>query len=275
MDGMYEKKISIIIVSYNAKDLLEKCINSIEKYVKINHEVIIVDNASKSETTDYLKTQENRCKIIFNKRNVGFSRANNIGVMRSNGEFIHFLNPDTQVDKTINDLYQTIFKKGRGTVYATVLNENGHKVSGGHILPVFSNIYNLILGRNLARWYLGASLIFHKDDFLKIGKWDESYFMYSEDLDLCYKVHKCNLKLEELDSNIVHMGGGTTRKWSNYEKDLKKEKAYIFFFKKHKIFFNYFAFSFISLFYNFFIHGEMNFFYRMKIILNALYKNET
>lgn len=267
---MIEKIVSIIIVSYNAKELLQRCIESIENNVKINHEVIIVDNDSEKETTDYLKEKEGSCKVIFNNKNVGFSRANNIGARIAKGDILHFLNPDTLVDETINELYRKVMRNDKGIAYATTLNENGHKISGGHLLPIFKNIVYSFTKHDLFRWYIGASLIFYKDDFIKVGRWNESYFMYSEDLDICYKSYLNNVKIKEINSNIIHLGGGSTRRWSNYEIDLKKEKAYISFFKNNHITINYFVFTFLSIFYNLFKYGEKNFSYRIKVILHAL-----
>ena len=263
--------VSIIIVSYNAKTLLKKCIDSLKNNIHISYEIIVVDNNSEAETVEYLKSIESFCKVIFNRENVGFSKANNIGFMYAEGKVIHFLNPDTVVDESINILYEKVLNSPVGKVYSTSLMENGKKIHGGHILPVFKNIYYLLTHKRLAKWYIGASLLFHREDFQSVGRWNENYFMYSEDLDLCYQVYKHNLIIEEIESNIIHLGGGTTT-WNKSQKDLRKEKAYIRFFLINNMIINYFAFSFSAIIWNCMVHHEVNFVDRMALMARALYE---
>ena len=98
--------LSIIIVNWNVKPLLERCVDSICKYAKgLDYEVIIVDNASQDDSREYLKRlgrSKERFKVILNKENLGFAKANNQALKIAQGHFILLLNPDTEVyDETL------------------------------------------------------------------------------------------------------------------------------------------------------------------------------
>lgn len=90
--------LSIIIVSWNVRDLLKICLASIFKYQEnLNLEVIVVDNASKDSTVEMIKKEFPNVSVIANNKNLGFAKANNQGILKSNGEFILVLNPDTEI----------------------------------------------------------------------------------------------------------------------------------------------------------------------------------
>ena len=97
-----EKIVSIVLLSYNNKNYTEECLNSIKKFTKQPYEIVIVDNASNSQTIVYLKSfesQNNNCTLILNTRNLGFPAGNNIGILKSKGNFIVLINNDTIVTK--------------------------------------------------------------------------------------------------------------------------------------------------------------------------------
>ena len=89
-------KISIIIVNYNAKELLESCLLSVIDAARdINSEIIVVDNASTDGSSSFLKNKFNEVEFIWNNENIGFSKANNLALKKVTGDYILFLNPDT------------------------------------------------------------------------------------------------------------------------------------------------------------------------------------
>ncbi|MBU0472740.1 MAG: glycosyltransferase [Bacteroidetes bacterium] len=94
-----EQRISIVLLSYNNKKYIEECLNSIRKYTKHNHEIVIIDNASDKETIEFLKvfSSENNVKLVLNKENLGFPGGNNVGINNSIGDYILFINNDTIV----------------------------------------------------------------------------------------------------------------------------------------------------------------------------------
>src|SRR3989344_4336914 len=92
--------LSIIIVSYNTKDFIGECIDSIKKNTKnLNYEIIVVDNASSDNSLEMLKTKFPDVILVESKENIGFSKANNLGVEKSKGKYVLFLNPDTVIYK--------------------------------------------------------------------------------------------------------------------------------------------------------------------------------
>ena len=120
--------LSIIIVSYNTKDFLQKCIESIEKTAKdFNYEIIVVDNASKDNSPEMVSKEFKDVVLIENKENLGFSRANNIGVKKSTGRYVLFLNADTIVYentlKTMLDFMDSNKDGGAATCKLEMLNK--------------------------------------------------------------------------------------------------------------------------------------------------------
>src|SRR5262245_36405412 len=98
-------EFSIIIVSYNVKNYLMKCVDSIHAFTKGLYEIIVVDNNSTDDSCDELRNNYPSVKLIENKSNVGFSAANNLGIQAASSDLIFLLNPDTEVfDDAINKL---------------------------------------------------------------------------------------------------------------------------------------------------------------------------
>lgn len=229
--------LSIIIVSYNTKDILQECINSIIKNAEnLKYEVIVVDNASSDGTAGMLKQLEQRqnIKVILNKENYGFSKANNIGIAASSGEYVLFLNPDTKVyEKTLPgmvDFMKSYKTAGAATCFLELLDgsldDAAHR---GFPTPWRSLCYFLGLSKVFPRvaFFSGYSLSYiplnkiHEIDacagaFMivrrsageEVGWWDEDYFWYGEDLDFCYKLKERNWRIYFVpDYKTLHYKG--------------------------------------------------------------------
>ena len=99
LESNFKYKLSVIIVNYNVEYFVDQCLNSVKSSIT-NHsiEVIVIDNASIDGSVDLLEEKYSELKLIFNKENVGFSRANNQGIEISQGEYVLLLNPDTVVE---------------------------------------------------------------------------------------------------------------------------------------------------------------------------------
>lgn len=261
--------VSIIIVDFNSGDLITKCVKSIKESIKIKYEIIIVDNNSAVEHHTILKrleTSYDKLKVIYLGENVGFAKANNIGSKYAQGKYYHFLNPDTKVGRDLNDFYVEIIKNDVYKMYATTLYEGEKLVSTGHKMETISNY----LFRKNQRWYIGASLIMNRKLFYKIGMWPEDYFMYSEDMDLCYLCWEKGYSIELADVHIEHLGGGTTSKcWSAIETDIKKEVALIKFYRKHKLVLDYIVRKMYKLLKRLFFNKD-EFDYCLKVQIEAL-----
>lgn len=229
--------LSIIIVSYNTKDFLLACIESIIKTIKkISYEIIVVDNNSQDHTQEELKVLfcKSELKLVENKKNLGFSKANNLGVRIAKGRYLLFLNPDILVgEKTLDGMVKFMDQKkdaGASTCFVRLpdgsLDDASHR---GFPTPWrafchfsgLSKIFpksRLFGGYNLGYLDLsfshqidacaGAFLLVRKEAGEKINWWDEDYFWYGEDLDFCYRLKNKGWKIYFVpEFEILHYKG--------------------------------------------------------------------
>jgi GT2 family glycosyltransferase len=234
----YQNEISIIIVNYNAGILLMNCVRSLTDYVKIKCEIIIVDNNSTDNSLAFLEKMSinGNIRVIKNKLNLGFARANNIGAKIATGKYFHFLNPDTIVTSKINLDYLKILSKNSNSIYVNkILNLDNSIEQSRNLIPLIRNyLVALISPDRAVYWYTGATLIISNSDFIKIAGWSEDYFMYSEDMDLFYKASINRIKTVELTNPIIHIGKGcTSNVWSNVEREKRVQKSFKLFYTKY------------------------------------------
>ncbi|MBI4080803.1 MAG: glycosyltransferase family 2 protein [Candidatus Levybacteria bacterium] len=205
--------LSIVIVSYNAKDFLRRCLTSIQKNpANISHEVIVVDNASPDDSADMVEKEFPKVHLIAHKENVGFSKANNIGIKKSSGRYVLFLNPDTEiVDNALEEMIDFMDaheEAGAATCFVKMpngkLDDAAHRgfptpwnafchFSGlGKVFPKSMLFNGYHMGwKDLDRVHeievlAGAFMIVRREAGEQVGWWDEDYFFYGEDVDFCY-----------------------------------------------------------------------------------------
>lgn len=225
--------ISIIIVNYNSLDFIKECLKSIKKLSgsgrdkknKTSYEILVVDNKSVDESVEYLSEQakiDDILHFIPNKKNVGFSRASNVGALKARGKYLLFLNPDTkflQGDlRSLMDLYDDRDTDSRvGVIGAKILNPDGTLQLSSRSFPTLARqfyesyfLYRIfkktrIFGSYFMSWWdhkrerevdwlAGSFMFIKKDVFMKAGMFDEDYFMYSEDSDLCLQLCRKGFK---------------------------------------------------------------------------------
>lgn len=236
--------LSIIIVSFNTKKLLVSCIKSIKKCTKkVIFQIIVVDNASGDGSAEVAKKLG--AKVILNAKNQGFAKANNQGVEASSGKYILFLNSDTLVaDNVLGEMVEWMNKNPEAGVATSALkNKDGSlQATGGYfptLLRVFSwmTIQDLPLvdkiikpfhplhsksfflkgdefykSKKVLDWVTGAFLLTRKEVLEKAGGWDESFFMYVEEVDLCFRIKKEGKKIWYLPRwSITHFGGASSK----------------------------------------------------------------
>jgi len=226
--------LSIIIVSYNTKEFLRNCLVSILSTIKgeLSYEVIVVDNASTDapasvtsniihSTSSGQESQMSNLKFVQNKENLGFSRANNIGVKQARGRYLLFLNPDTIVyPNTLETMVDFMEKyKDAGAATCKVIMPNGEIDDASHrgfptpwnsfaYFSAFAKVFpksRLFGGYNLGWMDLGktheidscagAFMIVRREAGQELQWWDEDYFFYGEDLDFCYKLKQKKWKI--------------------------------------------------------------------------------
>lgn len=243
--GKFVKKsgvdLSIVIVSYNTKELLEDCIRSIQKTTKkIVFEIIVVDNASSDGSWQMVENLQkekvfNKSLIfIKNKENIGFSKGNNLGVKVSSGRYLLFLNPDTVVyENTLFTMVNFMNEhEDAGAATCDLVAPTGGIDEASHRgFPTPWNAFCHFSGlektfpksrifagytqgwKNLNEIHTvdsitGAFMIVRRSIGEKLGWWDEDYFFYGEDLDFCYKIRKEGLNIYYIPTvSVLHYGG--------------------------------------------------------------------
>jgi len=231
--------LSIIIVNWNSKAYLEKCIESILHWtVGINYEIVVIDGASFDGCSEMLERRFPQVRFIQSEHNVGFAKANNVAFGESRGKYILLLNPDTElISPAINVLIEHISKlPNAGAIGCKLLNAD--RTVQTSCLQSFPTILNQILDSEFLRsvwpnsplWgnaplfvdrigptrveaIAGACIMVKRSTFEKVGLFSEDYFMYAEDLDLCYKIKLAGYTNYYIpDACIIHFGGGSTQK---------------------------------------------------------------
>jgi len=252
-------QISIIIVSYNNFDILKSCLNSIYKYTTdVIFEVIVIDNASTEGDVDKVTSNYKNLVLIKNKENKGFAAANNQGAKIAKGEYLLLLNNDTVfIDNVVKEIFHfTKSLKTKSIIGCKLLN--GDKTLQ-HSISDFDNFWN-VLGEKLFLYLIfkkskifnrynknykitdrfmevdvlkGAFLFISQNDFDNLDGFDEKFFFYSEETDLCKRFKDAGGSIIYYPkSSIIHLGGESTSKnlWFQY-KNLNISKIY--YFQKH------------------------------------------
>jgi len=231
--------LSIVIVSYNTKQFLKNCLGSLHKNYSQEikdeiYEIIVVDNNSKDGSLDMVKNDFKSTFHIENHKNLGFAKANNIGIKKTKGEYILLLNPDTIVSKSVLPQMTSFMEKNHDVGVSTCrvnlesgeLDDASHRgfptpwrafchFSGLSKLFSHSTVFNgYHLGyKNLDKIHeidacCGAFMIIRKSVGRKIDWLDEDYFWYGEDLDFCFRVKEEGWKVMFVpDVKITHFKG--------------------------------------------------------------------
>jgi len=253
-------KLSIIIVNYNVAYFLEQCLQSVYAALKnIDAEVFVVDNNSVDNSVEMVLNKFPQIKLIQNKQNLGFSKANNQAIRATKGEYILLLNPDTVVEsdtfeKTVSFMDETPDAGGLGV---KMIDGRGEFLpESKRSLPVPAVAFYKIFGlaklfkksKKFGKYHLsylnpdeinavevlcGAFMLLRKSVLDKVGLLDEDYFMYGEDVDLSYRIIKGGFKNYYFPkTRIIHYKGESTKKSSvNYV--LVFYRAMQIFAKKH------------------------------------------
>jgi len=208
-------RISFIIVSFNTKEFLEKCLNSLEKSQEDfwkHNEIIVVDNNSQDESTEMVKRKFSKVNLIENKENFGFSKANNQGIKMAKGEYVFLLNSDTEIGKeSLSEMIEFIKKNPQtGILAPRLLNPDGSIQDSVFYFPTIGGaIKQYWLGESgcfgkyapqtsntmEVEAVVGAAMLIPKKIINHIGLLDENYFMYFEDLDYCCRVKTAGYKI--------------------------------------------------------------------------------
>ena len=225
-----EPLVSIIILNYNAGNLLLECIESVSKTNYDNFEIIVVDNASKDDSVNQCKEKFQEIQIIENEKNLGYCEGNNIGIRNAKGEFVVILNPDTMVDGNwLKELINGYKKFGDGMYQPRFLTTDNHKIlqGTGNMIHLFGfgfarnkgDIDEGQFNKPESIGYASGTCLFTSKKILeKLGMFDSFLFAYHDDLDLCWRAALENIKSYYIPSSIVyHPPEGYTFKWNSFK----------------------------------------------------------
>lgn len=256
------KDLSVIVVNYKSARFIHKCLSTIYENTKdINFEIIVIDNASYDDCESIIRNEFPEAIFIQSDQNIGFANANNLGFNNSSGEVLLFMNPDTEIVGTaINKMYTHLLSiENAGAIGCKLLNSD-LSLQTSCVQP-FPTIINQLLDVDVIKGLLpdiklwgmkplfkniaqpepvevisGACLMIKRDVFEKIGFFSTDYFMYTEDIDLCFKVKCIEKKVYYTnDGSVIHHGGGSSQsnKDNRFSDVLMRESIWTFIYKNN------------------------------------------
>jgi len=213
--------VSIIIVSYNSREYIERCLDSVQKILYPRFEVIVVDNASTDGSAEVIRRKYSFVKLICLPKNIGFAAANNLGFIMSKGDFIFLLNPDTEVDPTcLRWLVDAMLRDQEiGVCGAKILlldRRNIIQHAGGKYHPIGISIDRGVLEVDKGQYdkveevtfVCGAAMLIRRDLVFRIGLFDPTFFLYHEDVDFCIRSLLYGYKVIYVPNAIVYHKSG-------------------------------------------------------------------
>jgi N-acetylglucosaminyl-diphospho-decaprenol L-rhamnosyltransferase len=232
---MSKLDLSIVIVNWNTCDLLAQCLQSIYDTTSgLDFEVIVVDNASVDGSAEMVRREFSRARLIQNTENVGFARANNQAMATSQGRSILLFNSDAiATPGAIQSLVRLAVAEPRaGIVGARLLNADGSFQASHTPFPnlwreflILSGVGRMFYGRwypsrgpeedkgpQMVDYVEGACMLVRREAFEDVGGLDESYFMYAEEVDLCYAMRAKGWQVwYQPAAKVIHLGGGSSQ----------------------------------------------------------------
>ena len=214
---MSSPKVSIIIVNYNGKELLQKCLDSLLKVNYNNFEIILVDNNSTDGSVEFITKNYPSLIIIKLDSNKGFAEPNNVAAKISKGKYLLFLNNDTVVTPNfISEMVKVMeTDKKIAICQSLLLKPDGSVDSSGDFIDHLGVVYNSkteideIREVSSAR---GASMLVRSDIFEKLDGFDQKFFVTFEDVDLCWRSWILGYRVLIIPTSIVYHEGGITIK---------------------------------------------------------------
>lgn len=258
--------LSIIIVNWNVRELLIRCLESIFKQTKdLNYEIIVVDNASNDNSVSALRKNfaaeilAEKLLVIENKQNNGFAKANNQGLNEARGKYILFMNPDMEfIDNTALKLKQKMDSDPKiGIATCTLIYADKTVQPNIKNNPTFFS--QLLIELKLHHWFkrlpcvkkylakdfnyqkesavsqvMGAFVFTSKKLMKQIRGWDEDYWLWWEDVDLCKRVRDLNYKIIYFPiSQVIHYEGKSFEQVASVKKQKRFIKGMMIYFRKH------------------------------------------
>jgi GT2 family glycosyltransferase len=252
--------VCVSIVHYNAPDLLERCLETFQRYPpRLPYRIVVADNSASFLSIQKITSRFPHCTLVEIPRNIGFSAANNRAVQGATEQYLFFLNPDTELQEgTIETLVARIDGDAEvGAVGPMNVGADGEVQFSCRTFPGYSTIlahrYSLLTRlfpnnrissgylqatrdhnqSSEVDWISGAALLLRRSDFETLGGFDEAFFLYAEDVDLCYRLHQRGCKIVyEPASKVQHSIGGSSRR-HRFRALWERHRSMYTFYKKH------------------------------------------
>jgi N-acetylglucosaminyl-diphospho-decaprenol L-rhamnosyltransferase len=249
---MTNKDLTIVITTYKSEEKVEDCLNSVDPSIK----VIVIENSNNKKFKADIENKFPNVECILTNDNLGYGRANNIGLKKVKTKYSLILNPDTVLRKeTLNNFFIFLKKNINFAILGPSQNENSLELEDSNI-----NCSNLLEVKSVK----GFAMFLNMSKFSDIGFFDENFFLYLEEIDLCRRIKKNNEKIY-IDENIkvFHYGGKSVDKIFSHEIELTRNWHWMwssfYFNKKH---FNYF-YAFLIVLPKFFSAFLKSIFYKL------------
>ncbi len=221
---MYNKDITAVITSFKSEYKILKCIESLGN----NFNIIVIENSNDKRLKDTLEKDHSNVRCILSDKNLGYAKGNNLGLSLVKTQFALIINPDTEVqNKTIDNFFLTAKKNPDFAIIAPYIQESSLETSN----KIKEGIFEV---KNVK----GFAMFLNLKQFKEIGFFDENFFIYFEEIDLCKRLIKNNKKIF-LDTNIkINHAGGTSHEESiNYEMEKSRNWHWMwstfYFHRKH------------------------------------------
>lgn len=253
-----EVKVSIVIVNYKTKELTWKCIQSVIDHTNdVSYEIIVVDNDSNDESVNMLQKlhKENKINLIISDTNLGFAGGNNLGIKIAKGKYVLLLNSDTEVSSdAISRMSDWMDKHDNvGIATCALHGADGVLQSPGGSFPSLAKVFSWMTIEDLPfvdklirpfhaksfltdtpvqfDWVTGTFFLIRSEVLDEIGVLDEDFFMYTEEVDYCYRARKSGWEIFYVPLwHIIHYGKASS---SNEFALLHEFKGIKLFYKKH------------------------------------------
>lgn len=238
-------EVSVIIVNYNGKRFFKDCFESVAvQLAGIPHEIIVTDNNSSDGSCDYIKQNYPAVVLIESKENLGFGKGNNVGVQQAKGNYVLLLNNDTILQSHLQPALDVMYADATiGALGINMLNGEGSYLKPGGNFPSALNLFRI---KNIAHlgtefktgsfskplydidWLTGSFVLMPKQVYDTVGGFDEDYFLYVEDVDLCKRVADAGYRRVFMPAlSYIHFVG------YNPAKDPFVIKGYDIYISKH------------------------------------------
>jgi hypothetical protein len=253
---LHMPRLSIIIVTYNSASDIDNCLESlVEHPPAIDHEIVVVDNASTDGTLAAIRARWGGVRVIDARANLGFARANNLGIQQTFGSLILLLNPDTSVRGGAIDTLVTVLEARPDVAIAgprLVDGDGRAELSFGRMIsplaelrqkflvqgsqragPVAAYVESMTRKEQEVDWVSGACMLVRRTDAELAGLMDERYFMYAEDVDFCAAVRGRGRKVLFAPSAEVVHRRGRSRATASAPTERAYRRSQIAFYEKH------------------------------------------